>query len=122
MSTTLHRWQRKFEDAGRPARPAAKPPVLTMASPADQASEFARLRCELDRARVERGSLKNRRHLGGDAAMKFAFFEQHASTWPMNVMCRMLRVSRSGYYDWRGRPPSTRTTANLTLLADVRRL
>jgi len=31
-------------------------------------------------------------------------------------------VSRSGYYDWRGRLPSARTTANLSLLADVRRL
>ena len=50
--------------------------------------------------------------------MKFAFIEQHASTWPVNVMCRMLGVSRSGYYDWRGRAPSTRTTANLALLGD----
>ena len=54
--------------------------------------------------------------------MKFAFIEQHASTWPVNVMCRMLGVSRSGYYDWRGRAPSARTTANLALLGDVRRL
>ncbi|MBB5708598.1 hypothetical protein FHR21_003991 [Sphingopyxis panaciterrulae] len=29
--------------------------------------------------------------------MKFAFIEQHAFTWPVNVMCRMLGVSRSGY-------------------------
>ena len=54
--------------------------------------------------------------------MKLAFIEQHASTWPVNVMCRMLRVSRSGYYGWRDRPPSVRTTANLALLSDVRRL
>lgn len=54
--------------------------------------------------------------------MKFAFIEQHAPTWPVNVMCRMLGVSRSGYYDWRGQAPSARTTANLALLHDVRRL
>jgi len=54
--------------------------------------------------------------------VKFAFIEQHASTWPVNVMCRMLGVSRSGYYDWRDRPPSARTTANLALLANVRRI
>ena len=54
--------------------------------------------------------------------MKFTFIEQHASTWPVNVMCRMLGVSRSGYYDWRGRAPSARMTANLALLVDVRRL
>ena len=52
--------------------------------------------------------------------MKFAFIEQHASAWPVNVMCRMLGVSRSGYYDWRDRAPSARTTANLALLGDVR--
>jgi transposase InsO family protein len=54
--------------------------------------------------------------------VKFVFTEQHASTWPVNVMCSMLGVSRSGYYDWRGRAPSARTTANLALLSDVRRL
>jgi putative transposase len=54
--------------------------------------------------------------------VKFAFIEQHASAWPVNVMCRMLGVSRSGYYDWRGRAPSARTVANLALLGDVRRL
>lgn len=54
--------------------------------------------------------------------MKFSFIEQHASTWPVNLMCRMLGVSRSGYYDWCVRAPSARTTANLALLHDVRRL
>src|SRR3546814_9206804 len=34
----------------------------------------------------------------------------------------MLGVSRSGYYDWCVRAPSARTTANLALLHDVRRL
>lgn len=35
--------------------------------------------------------------------MKFAFIEQHGFTWPVNVMRRMPGVSRSRYYDWRGR-------------------
>ena len=58
MPTMLRRWQRKFEECGLPASPAAKPPVMTMASPADQASEIARLRRELERARMERDILK----------------------------------------------------------------
>jgi len=41
-----------------PASPAAKPPVSPLASPADQASEIARLRRELERARMERDILK----------------------------------------------------------------
>lgn len=54
--------------------------------------------------------------------MKFVFIEQHARAWPVNVMCRMLGVSRSGYCDWRDRAPSARTTVDLALLHDVRRL
>jgi transposase len=60
MPTMLRRWQRKLQESSTlSASPAAKPPVSTMASPADQASEIARLRRELDRARMERDILKN---------------------------------------------------------------
>jgi transposase len=59
MPTMLRRWQRKLGDSSAPPEsPAAKPPVSTMASPADQASEIALLRRELDRARMERDILK----------------------------------------------------------------
>ncbi len=59
MPTMLRRWQRRLqESSASPASPAAKPPVSTMASPADQASEISRLRRELDRARMERDILK----------------------------------------------------------------
>jgi transposase len=58
MPTMLRRWQRKLQEGGMPASPAAKPPISPMASPADQASEIARLRRELERARMERDILK----------------------------------------------------------------
>lgn len=59
MPTMLRRWQRKLGDSGAPTvSPVAKPPVSAMTSPADQASEIARLRRELDRARLERDILK----------------------------------------------------------------
>lgn len=58
MPTMLRRWQRKQQEGSVAAIPAARPPVSTMASPADQASEIARLRRELDRARMERDILK----------------------------------------------------------------
>lgn len=35
-------------------------------------------------------------------------------------MCRLLAVSRSGYYAWRGRPESRRSIANRRLLVDIR--
>lgn len=59
VPTMLRQWQRKQHEGGAPpTSPVAKPPVSTMASPADQASEIARLRRELDRARMERDILK----------------------------------------------------------------
>ena len=37
-------------------------------------------------------------------------------------MCRVLDVSRSGYYAWARRPPSERTLANATLVEEIRRV
>ncbi len=54
--------------------------------------------------------------------MKFGFIEQHARTFPVRLMCRVLQVSPSGYYAWRARPESQRTMANRRLLQQVQRL
>ncbi len=35
------------------------------------------------------------------------------------VACRVLRVSTSGYFEWRGRPPSPRTVADAELSAQI---
>jgi len=42
--------------------------------------------------------------------------------FPIRMMCRRLRVSPSGYYEWRSRPPSARTVANQRLLQRIRSL
>jgi transposase InsO family protein len=54
--------------------------------------------------------------------VRFRFIEQHARTWPVRLMCRVLEVSPSGYYAWRSRPESARDVANRHLLADVQRV
>ena len=54
--------------------------------------------------------------------MSFQFIRDHADRWPIWLMCRVLDVSSSGYYAWRGRPDSPRTTANRSLLTDVQRI
>src|SRR5579859_2622282 len=35
------------------------------------------------------------------------------------VACRVLRVSTSGYYEWRDRPPSARAVADAALMAQI---
>ena len=37
--------------------------------------------------------------------MRIGFIERHRTTWPIVVQCQVLAVSRSGYSEWRKRPP-----------------
>jgi putative transposase len=52
--------------------------------------------------------------------MKYAFMAEHEQEYSLKRMCRVLRVSRSGYYAWKGRPPSRQERANVDLLAQIR--
>ena len=38
--------------------------------------------------------------------MRYAWIDQQRDCYPLKLLCRVLRVSRSGYYAWRGREPS----------------
>jgi transposase InsO family protein len=51
--------------------------------------------------------------------MRFQFIEKHRDELPVKLMCRVLEVSTSGYYAWRGRPPSKREMANRALTAKI---
>ncbi len=42
------------------------------------------------------------------------------AAFPVRILCRLLGVSPSGYYAWRGRGPSARAVANAALLERIR--
>jgi len=52
--------------------------------------------------------------------MKYQFMEEHQETCKAKSMCEVLKVSRSGYYAWRTRQPSTRQKDNEELLGHIR--
>lgn len=53
--------------------------------------------------------------------MKFRFIEEHlAETYPLEVTCEVLEVSRSGYYAWRDRPASARAKRREELAEKVK--
>ena len=51
--------------------------------------------------------------------MRYAFIDTHRDGYSVSRLCRVLDVSRSGYCQWRHRPPSPRAQANAALDAAV---
>jgi putative transposase len=52
--------------------------------------------------------------------VKFAFIRQAKEAYPVKALCRVLEVSRSGYYAWCERPPAKRTLDDAGLLVRIR--
>jgi hypothetical protein len=52
----------------------------------------------------------------------FKFIEAQKANYPISLLCRVLRVSRSGYYDWKNRPPSKRSQQDAALTERIREI
>ncbi len=52
--------------------------------------------------------------------MRYRFVREHRNQFQVNTMCRVLEVSRSGYYAWRSRPASNREIENKALAEKIK--
>ena len=49
----------------------------------------------------------------------YKLIDAERASFPVAVLCKVLSVSRSGYYEWRDRPPSRRSQQDVTLTAKI---
>jgi transposase InsO family protein len=52
--------------------------------------------------------------------VRFAFIRGHQAGFPVEVLCDVLGVSRSGYYAWRDRPPGAAAVRRGQLVEQIR--
>ena len=54
--------------------------------------------------------------------MRYACIARRRNQYPVSLMCKLLEVSRSGYYAWQSRPESQRAQDNRVLLESFKRI
>jgi len=54
--------------------------------------------------------------------MKYRYIKEHQHQFPVGKMCRTLKVTRSGYYNWLGRPQSKRDITNMFYLELIKQI
>ncbi|WP_394836275.1 IS3 family transposase [Pendulispora rubella] len=82
--------------------------------------ELAELRRKVKRLEMERENLKKSSNILREGEhVKFAFIDVEKTFWPIQVLCFVLGVSRSGYYAWKARPKSKARTSDEKLATQI---
>ena len=110
--STLTRWISKRRDRDDPPDEAVSQ---------DLTAELKRLRRERDpppgTGHTEEG---HRFFRPGGKSMRFRLVDQAKTEFPVPRLCKVLGVSTSGYFAWKGRGASHRQKEDMLLLAHVR--
>ncbi|NJK44201.1 MAG: IS3 family transposase, partial [Pleurocapsa sp. SU_196_0] len=94
-------------------------------SPGETEARIRQLERELEIARQERDILKKSGGLLRQGKqVRYAFIAEHRLEFRFEIMLRMLEVSKSGFYDWRGRQqqPSSRQQEDTNLSQRIRHI
>ncbi len=54
--------------------------------------------------------------------MKYEFMKEHRDRYRLHSMCKVLNVSRSGYYAWKSRRPSNHQRENAEILKNIQEI
>jgi len=54
--------------------------------------------------------------------MRFQFIGAHRQEFRLDVMCRVLDVTKSGSFTWQGRPTNTRERHDTVLTAEMKQI
>ena len=100
----ISRWRREQRKKGSASFSGNGKAGLT-----EEQREIDRLRKELQETQIERDILKKAPSIFSKSDGKyFEFIMSHYPMFAIEKMCKVLKVSRSGYYQWLSRKPSTR--------------
>ncbi|MDS1501114.1 IS3-like element IS600 family transposase [Shigella boydii] len=88
---------------------------------AELESEILQLRKALNEARLERDIFKKSNSVFcTGVAEKYALIEQWRQQFPIEAMCQVFGVSRSGYYNWVQHEPSDRKQSDERLKPEIK--
>ncbi|WP_431768793.1 IS3 family transposase [Salinibacter sp.] len=93
----------------------------------DERKELRELRKKLRELKQERDILAKANGLvrtgeGRCTSKIFRFIKAHRAEFPISAMCRVLGVSRSGYYAWQKREPSQRAQEDVILTDRIKQI
>ncbi|WP_112361903.1 IS3 family transposase [Shigella flexneri] len=112
--STMTRWVKQLRDERQGKTPKASP--IT-----PEQIEIRELRKKLQRIEMENEILKKATGVFcTGVAEKYALIEQWRQQFPIEAMCQVFGVSRSGYYNWVQHEPSDRKQSDERLKLEIK--